>query len=164
MPPPNPPDDANVLVIFPLFIVAWLLGGALLAHLSGWRLLAKRFRATEPVEGLRCRFSSGRMGRRGEMPVGYGSCLNLIVGRTGFRLSILFPFRFFCPPLFIPWTEVESVEEKRDWFRQRSQISIRGSDVFVAISGHAGECIAAMYAEKCLTSPKTTPETIADPD
>lgn len=148
-----PPNQPHPLLVLPFFIAFWLLLGALMAHASGWRSLAKRFRAIESIDGTRFRFASACMREWDTMPVSYGCCLKLIVGRAGFRLALPFAFRFLSPPLFIPWTEVESVVEKREWFRRMSQIRIRDSDIYVAIYGHAGECVAAMYEEGRLSNP-----------
>lgn len=97
---------------FPLFALMWVAISFLLSQTSGWSKLAAQFKSKQVAEGEQFRFVSGSMGIR-PFPVSYGGCLFLTVNEVGFRLSLLFPFRLFCPPLFIPWKAVESVEQKR---------------------------------------------------
>lgn len=96
----------------PLFVVMWLLMTGLLAHLGGWASLASMFRAQDRISGERFRFASGTLGRR-FLPVSYGNCLFVTINSQGLYLSILFPFRFQSPPLFVPWSRVQSIQEKR---------------------------------------------------
>ena len=92
------------------FVVLWLVIAGGLARATGWASLAAKFRRREPLLGERFTSVSGAMGR-GRFPVGYRSCLTVVVGRGGFSLAVLFPFRFLSPPLLIPWPEVQTVEE-----------------------------------------------------
>lgn len=45
--------------------------------------------------------------------VNYGSCLMLGANAEGLFVSVLFFFRVGHPPLFIPWSEVESATHYR---------------------------------------------------
>ena len=96
-----------------MLIVAllWLGVSALLARIGGWSTLARTYRAKYPVVGERFRFISASMGKP-RLPVNYKRCLFMVVNRHGLHISVLFPFRFRSPPLFIPWSAVESVNEK----------------------------------------------------
>ena len=96
-----------------LLVVAllWLGVSAMLARIGGWSTLAGPFRARYPVVGERFRFVSASMGKA-RLPVNYKGCLFMVVNRHGLHISVLFPFRFRSPPLFIPWSAVESVSEK----------------------------------------------------
>jgi len=130
---------------FPLFAVMWLTISTVLSHIGGWASLAKQFRDTGPQTGERFRFVSGSMGA-GVFPVSYGGCLFVAVNDVGFRLSILFLFRFQTPPLFIPWSIVESVEEKRLLFVDYIRIRVRDHWPIISIRGRAGASIKAAYA------------------
>ena len=141
---PLPPEFMHPQWFFPLFALMWAGISVLLAVLGGWSSLAAKFRARQRIEGERFRFVSGSMGAR-VFPVSYGSCLFVTVNEMGFRLSILFPFRLFSPPLFIPWVEVASVETKRFLFISRAIIRLHGNWPAVSVGGGAGERILEAY-------------------
>jgi len=129
----------------PLFAAGWLLITGLLAHAGGWSTLARHFRSSaEPASGERFRFVSGSMGTRA-FPVSYGRCLFLMVSPGGFALSILLPFRFQSPPLFIPWSQVETVEAKRLLFLSYTLIRLRSQWPEISVSGRAGRRIKEVH-------------------
>lgn len=128
-----------------LFAFIWLGVGALLSRMGGWSRLAGSFRAKYPASGERFRFVSGSVGA-GRLPVNYNSCLFVVVSRRGVHLSILFPLRFRSPPLFIPWSEVESVTEKQFMRTFGVSIHLRGSWPTISVRGQAGHSIRAAYA------------------
>jgi hypothetical protein len=131
---------------FLLFFAAMWFGiGALVSAAAGWPKLARRFRATEPATGETFRFVSGLVGASAWFPVGYRNCLSLTVNDSGFRLAVLFLFRFLTPPLFIPWTEVESIRDGRFWFMRYTVVRIRGSTTRIMIPGAAGKRIAGTF-------------------
>ena len=141
------------LWFIPLFAVSWFGICAILAHASGWHRLASRFQPSNSVEGDRFRFASGCMGASTRFPVSYRNCLFLTVGKTGFLMSLFFPFRFRCPPFFIPWVEVESITEERYWFVLCAVIHIRGFSTRIMLSGKAAQSITqAMCAFQRITS------------
>jgi hypothetical protein len=83
-----------------LFLV-WVI-----SRISGWALLARRFRATEPF----CGESWGWQSARFRIFGGYNNCLMIGANHEGIYLSvmpILIPFRLFHPALMIPWREIE---------------------------------------------------------
>jgi len=129
---------------FVLFAVGWFVITGLLAHFGGWASLATQFRSTEHASGERFRFVSGSMGRR-VFPVSYGGCLFIVISPRGLALSILFPFRFQSPPLFIPWSQVESVEEKRVLFVPFKKIRLRRQWPIISVRGRAGRRIMEVY-------------------
>jgi hypothetical protein len=131
--------------LFPLFIGLWFALTGLLAHVGGWASLARRYRATRPPDGERFRFASGSMGSR-ILPVRYGGCLFVTVSDEGLHLSILFPFRFQSPPLFIPWSEMESVTEKRYIVSTYTAIRLRGQWPAISLRGRAGHYVRDAYA------------------
>jgi hypothetical protein len=139
------------------FVVLWLVVTAMVAYTSGWPGLAERFRATQPASGERFRFVSGSMG-----PASFGSCLFVTVGETGLHLSILFAFRFCCPPLFIPWSAVESVEEKRSLFLRSVIVRVRDHWATLALWGRPGQAIRDAYARASLLDRQIPPPVRAE--
>lgn len=131
---------------FPLFVVGWFTICALLALLSGWKALAERFRAPAQVSGERFRFASASMRIVPWFPVNYSSCLVVTVGSSGLGLSVFFPFRFLSPGLLIPWSQVESVEEKSGLFGRRAVVRIKRSAVKLTILGRAAKSVVTTYA------------------
>jgi hypothetical protein len=129
-----------------LFGVMWLGITGLLAHLSGWARLAARFRASEPPNGERFRFASGSLGAK-MFPVNYGGCLFVAVSGAGVHFSILFLFRFQSPPLFIPWSQIESVDEKCSLLSQYTVIRVRGEWPIISLRGRAGQFVKEAYAQ-----------------
>ncbi|MEO5701231.1 MAG: hypothetical protein ABIS17_00980 [Casimicrobiaceae bacterium] len=133
-------------LLLPLFLAFLIAVLGLVAVLSGWRLLARRFPVAGETEGERFHFASAKMGRVPWFPVNYGGCLILTVGRTGLSLSSYLPFRFFCPAFFIPWAAVESAEDRSTALSRRTVVRIKGTSIWLAIRGSAGQSIAAMFA------------------
>ena len=71
------------------------------------------------------------------------------IGANGFHMSVLFPFRFLTPPLFIPWAQVESVTFERIGVVapvDHAVVHIRGCSTKIMIPGEAGQRIANTYA------------------
>jgi len=124
------------------FAALWLVITGTLAHWSGWVALAERFRSDAPVEGDRFRFASGSMGRRW-IPVSYGNCLFVTVTPSGLRLSLFLPLRFLSPPLWVPWTAVESVIQKRILFVSVTTLVLKETWPRITLRGAAGR---ALYA------------------
>jgi hypothetical protein len=132
---------------FLYFGLLWFGVSGVLAYWSGWATLAERFRSDDSVEGDRFRFVSGSMGRRW-IPVSYGNCLFVTVTPTGLRLSLFLPFRFLSPPLFLPWSAVESVIQKRILLMGVMTLALKEVWPRIALRGAAGKavydaCIAA---------------------
>ncbi len=129
----------------PLFGVSWFGVCAILAHVSGWPRLASRFQSSRPIEGERFRFASGCIGASTRRPVSYRHCLFLTVGNSGFLMSMVFPLRFRCPPLFIPWAEVESISEERYGFALCAVVHLRDFSTRIMVPGKAGQSITQAH-------------------
>jgi hypothetical protein len=130
----------------PLLLVMLFGIGALLTVASGWRTLSQRFPPVVQVEGERFHFASAKMGRVSWFPVNFGGCLIITVTPTGLAISIYLPFRLLCPEFFVPWSQVESVEERASALSRRTVVRIRGSTVWFALRGTAGQSVSAMFA------------------
>jgi hypothetical protein len=128
-----------------LFSGLWLVVTGVLSRMGGWATLATRFRAIHPASGETFRFVSGSVGKKG-FPVSYRNCLFVSVGERGFGLATLFLFRFQSPPLFIPWPQVESVEEKKVFFVRYVVVRVRNQWPAISLRGPAGERIKEVYA------------------
>jgi hypothetical protein len=146
----NPvPEFLQPQWFFPLFAIFWLGIACLLSLLGGWHSLASRYRAeeSEGEAGERFRFVSGSLGAR-FLPVSYNSCLFVTVNERGFGLSVLVLFRIFSPPLFIPWTEVTSVEPKRSLLVfPYSVISLGNRLPTISLRGAAGKRVQQVFAQ-----------------
>lgn len=145
------------LSFFLLFVVLWLgiTGG--LAHVSGWADMATKFRQRKPFLGESFTSVSGAMGK-GRFPVGYRSCLSVVVGQTGFSLAVLFPFRLLSPPLLIPWSQVETVVDEKLLFARYTRVRLHGQWQVISIRGPAGQRIKEGY-ERVLRQPALSQET-----
>jgi hypothetical protein len=104
--PPMQPVLWHFLAI-PFSVAAWILLLAfLISKLSGWSLLAQRFRAGEPWSGESWSWQSARF--RGWC--NYNRCLVFGANPEALYLSPMPLFRIFSPfsaPLRIPWNEIE---------------------------------------------------------
>jgi hypothetical protein len=128
-----------------VFVGMWLLVTGVLSRVGGWASLAAEFRATEPISGENFRYVSGSVGRK-VLPVSYRNCLSVHVDERGFGLALLFLFRFQSPPLFIPWSQVESVAEKKVFFARYVVICLRNQWPAISLRGPAGRRIQEVYA------------------
>jgi hypothetical protein len=129
-----------------LFAGMWLLITGVLSRVSGWASLAAQFRATQPASGENFRFVSGAVGKKG-FPVGYRNCLSVSVGERGFGLAMLFLFRFQSPALFIPWSQVESIAEKKIFFVRYVVVCLRNQWPAISLQGPAGKRVQEVYAK-----------------
>jgi hypothetical protein len=130
------------LISFPAL---WLVVTGVLSRVGGWATLGTQFRATQPPSGDRFRFVSGSIGKKG-FPVGYRNCLLVSVGEQGLSLAVLFLFRFQSPPLFIPWSQVVSVQESKVLFVRSIVIRLRNQWPVISLQGPAGKRVKEVYA------------------
>lgn len=136
--------DFESFPFWPFFILLVLISIGLLPYLSGWRSLAKRFPAWTPADGQRFYFVSAKVGRHPWFRVNFGASLSLIVGPGGLHVSSLFPL---CPAFFVPWSEVESVEDRSSALSRRTVVRFRDSPVVFAIRGPVGQSVLATYTD-----------------
>jgi hypothetical protein len=140
----------------PAFLCFWLFVCTVLALAGGWFSLSKEFRSQGNSGGQRFAFVSGALGAWPFPVTSYGGCLFVTVNDVGFQLSILFPFRFLSPPLFIPWIAVKAVDEKRFLFWSYAVIRLNRGWPTVALRGAAGRRVADVYGAS-QTSVNTRP-------
>lgn len=125
-------------------ILVWLGASVLLSVMSGWHQLASRLRATSPIEGERYRFTSLSLGS-GAFPMSYRNCIFVTVGRSGFVLSVLFLYRMFHPPIYVPWSAVKTAHPEQRWFLMYTAVYIRGFKKRLLFRGRAGRKILEMF-------------------
>jgi len=95
--------DTQFPLIFPVFFVAlWCAISLFASWLTGWAVLARRFRSTMPFTGQTWNWQSARM----RWTTHYGGCLTVGADPSGLYLSVMVPFRVGHPPLFLPWPEI----------------------------------------------------------
>lgn len=131
----------------PMFAAVWLAASGLLACISGWVSLAGEYRADEAASGGDTFwFVSGWMGTR-FFPVSYSHCLFVTVDAKGFYLSILFPFRFLSPRLYLPWSSFEEVSEGRFLFWRHARMRLRDHWPRINLQGKAGRAALRGYQQ-----------------
>ena len=129
-------NDPMPLYYFLFFVSIWLVVCAGLSHLSGWRKLAKVFKATKHASGHKFYFVTAMVGK-GSLMVKFGSTLFVTVNDQGIRLSVLWVFGMFCPALLIPWDQIEVVDSKGLSLSPfgGATIKLRGHDEVIVLSG-----------------------------
>ncbi len=106
-----------------LFVIAWLFACSMISLMGGWHRLAEKFRAISEIHGEEIRFASMAIGTD-LFPARYRRVLFVTVGPAGIGLSVIFFFRALHPPLFIPWSAVESANASgRGWCTMSRLIS-----------------------------------------
>jgi hypothetical protein len=102
---------SNILPFFiPFFIVGWwILITYWIALISGWRLLAQRYRMQGTFLGQKWGMQSARM----RWVSGYNNALTVGADETGLFIVPFILFRAWHPALFIPWVEI-TAQDKTD--------------------------------------------------
>ncbi|MCB1608457.1 MAG: hypothetical protein KDI71_15925 [Xanthomonadales bacterium] len=112
--------------------VLWLLAG-----LSGWRALARRFEAEREPEGERFSMASGGLGQ-----VRFNGVLRVWVGERGLGLGCLMPAAFGAmPTLLLPWRELRAVERRKFLFSHFAQIEVADFSRKISLRGAAGDAV-----------------------
>jgi hypothetical protein len=146
-------SDTAFLIVFPLlffilFPLLWIGISGILARVSGWTLLAQRFPAGAQENSGQIRYASALIQQYRILPVTYKGCLFFTIGKEGVYLSVSFLFRFLSPPLFIPWSAIESITEQRHLFGSYGVIAIRNCPVKILAMGPAGKSLLAAYSSR----------------
>src|SRR5579864_443883 len=95
--------------LFVYLILFWLFVVNIVALASGWKLLAKRFRAQFPFSGAVWKWQSAMI-----RSTRYNGGLKIGADPMGLLLDVMPIFRVGHPSLFIPWTEITVRHEP--WF------------------------------------------------
>ncbi len=138
-------------LIVPLMLGSGALMFWLLARQSGWRLLLPQYRRSGPIQGEQFGLLAGHMGRRGHWPVQYRGVLLCTVNQEGFSLSLIPPFNFMQPPLFIPWSAVHSIKPYKQLWLEFQQINLTQPQVYIRLRGNVTQALLQHYARACAT-------------
>jgi len=124
-----------LLGFVPLFLAVWFLSMHLIARVGGWRDLARLYRVDTPIAGAR-----EWRNRRGKMRygTGYNGCLNVAANAMGLHLSLWPIFRPAHPPLFIPWTDIET-EPVHGMFAESIRFAFRRANTFLLLRRELAE-------------------------
>ncbi len=106
-----------ILIIY--FVALWCVVNLLLAYVSGWQKLAKKYKATQKPGGKAFRAQSGTIG-----VVPCSNSLHIQTNQEGLFVSITFLLRNGKPDLFIPWSEIRIVNRERGVRGNSSSITI----------------------------------------
>jgi len=108
------------VVFVALFTLAMWCGACYLtSRMSGWHLLAKRFRLHGDFTGEQWRWVYGLMRWHAK----YGGVLVMGADAQGLYMRTLWLFKVGHPPLLIPWIEIRA-EDRERWFRQGIQLTL----------------------------------------
>ena len=121
-----------------LFVVTCLAGVAVLARVAGWSSLAVKLRAHDVPAGESLRFVTGSLGSL-TFPIKYKNCLRLVLNDEGFYLSLMYPFKFASPALFVPWAQVESCAVEQVFATQIAVFRFRGQWSGLKLRGVGGQ-------------------------
>jgi hypothetical protein len=122
------------------FVVRPLVGSA-----SGWDSLSKLYQVDELPPGERFRSASATV-EGGPVPVWFRNILTVVVGPSGFGLSIRSVFGK-APAIFIPWADVQSVAPSRALFVDTAVIMVRDQWPSISLSGRAGAAVLKTYGQ-----------------
>ncbi|WP_309941639.1 hypothetical protein [Aureibacter tunicatorum] len=91
----------------------------------GWSDLVEKYKMNNRFTGKRVGIISASVNASN-----YQNCLILKYNDDGLYLKTTIFFKLFHPPIFIPWTEVKSVREKKILFTRYNELII--GDPFIA--------------------------------
>lgn len=106
----------------------------MLAQIGGWSELAQKYRTDNTFIGSWKGWQFGTFGG-----VKYKQCLWVAAAPEGLYIKTgpLFLFRLFHPPLLIPWSAINSIEEREFWWRRVFQIHVTDSPVKITLQQDA---------------------------
>jgi hypothetical protein len=135
--------NALHIVLLVLSVIGiWLLVTFSISYTTGWAILAKVYRATQPFEGERWTPFHAQLGNLG--PFGsFGNSLNIGANREGLSLSVFILFRLSFPTLFIPWQDVFIESRKFIGYRYKEFRFRETPSIPLRVSESLGEKIAA---------------------
>ena len=104
-------------IVFPFFFFGmWLSITTLLAYLSRWFVLARRYPDREAeIPLFQQRLPQAWMGTVG---VNYRGCLNVAACPGGLRVWVMRLFGPFCRPFFVSWDEIQIERRQTLWMEQ----------------------------------------------
>jgi hypothetical protein len=109
------------LVVFPLF---WMAVVFLVSRVGGWAGLAKLYAAEMPPRGDAFAMCTARLNMMGN----YRNSLNLTVSSSGIHMQPLFIFSVGHEPLFIPWSAVSELNDRKGMFLTTARLHVKSDD------------------------------------
>jgi hypothetical protein len=126
-------DSGEFPLWFPFcFVGLWLFVCALLAEISRWPALARRFPGGERPEGTVLRGQVIGIGLVGENNVTY-----LVPTPTGLYMYAHLLFRFRRPPILVPWSEVQYESTRQFLWMRSHKLSLGGGVTTIRIKHKA---------------------------
>lgn len=92
----------------------------------GWKSLAEKYRFDDKSEGERIGITSLSVNS-----ANYNNAIVVKYNYNGLYLKTIFLFRLFHPPVFIPWSEIKNVRDKKIFFIKLKELII--GNPFVAM-------------------------------
>ena|SRR5690606_17034734 len=113
-------------IFFPIFFVGFFFLVLYILSKSAWAHLADTYRYDRDFRGKKVGITSVRING-----VSYNNCILLRFNHEGFYLRPVFVFRIFHPGVMIPWTEVQTVRDKKILFVKLKELVIGNPAVTV---------------------------------
>lgn len=128
---------------------------AIVSVIGGWYRLSKLYPAEETTYRMadettskKYRWASLVMGPP-YFPTNYGNCLNVVVSDQGVRIAVGLLFRTLHPPIFIPWSAVESCTLDRQFaIFTRATVEIDGIAHPLRLFGNCAREIDRLWKER----------------
>ncbi len=111
-----------------MFAGLWSFALFVSSAVGGWWKLANRFRADGPAVGEAFSMLNGRM-----RCINYSFVLRAVLAPRGLHLSVLFLFRPFHPPLFIPWESIRNVRRESVFFSRFAAFDVYGPEKLLTV-------------------------------
>jgi hypothetical protein len=128
------------------FCALWTVVCIVISLLSGWQSLSRRYH-TENNSSTTINWGSGSF----RYIVGYHNVLRMRSDADGLYLSVMKLFRLGHPPLLIPWSEIEVLQEGRFLFlRWRTFRLDRTKQIPLTLQGKVVDKILAANGAKNL--------------
>ena len=106
-----------------MILVGWPTVIATIAIVGGWRRLAERFPSRPSTGGDKYALQSVQLSLLGS----YSSCVHVTVSDAGLQMVPMILFRWFHPPIMIPWAVISTCERRDFLFSKRMRITVGNS-------------------------------------
>ncbi len=146
-------------IALPSSIILWVTVCFIIAQLGGWASIAAKHPSSNGgVDESQFRGQTLRRFGLASLSLGqslfatnYNNCVTIVVSENGILIEALFIFRFFHPPLFIPWSSVESCKEiTQFFFLKRVALHTHGIAYPILFGGQVGQEILRHWNNQSL--------------
>ena len=142
--------DAYPLLVFLPIVPLWCGVCFVIAQITGWATLARRFRATSPPPPQTWNRQTTRM----RWSARYGRCLTVGADPAGLYLAPFFLYRVGHPPLLLPWPEVSVRRRWKVLFLRYVELQLgREEQIPLRISGALADRIQAASGQNWPVEP-----------